>query len=573
MQTQDIKSRLSCLLKPPYGELAVFTVVSIAAGLVFFTRLGDFPLFDPDEALYAEPAREMLETGNYLTTTLNYVVRFTKPPLCIWIMMMSYKLFGINEFAARFFSAACGLILVSCTYWFCRQVFSRQAAFTGALTLLSAPLFVAVGREAITDMPLSCFVAISLMCFFLAFQRRQGGLLVPGYALIGLAIMTKGPVGLLLPLLIIFLYHFLQGNLLTAVAFYRFQFGAILVLIIALPWFLLEIASTHGAYFHDFIMRENLQRFTSVIDHHHGPWFYHLTAVLAGYFPWSVFLPQACWLALSPSFSSIKRMSFSKALSWSVLNDGRKLFRNLSPAQAVLLFSFCTVLVTIVFFSTSVSKLIPYTIPAFPFLAVLISGELEQIFASGVSGRILLPLGVLSMAYGCAGWLGMYVKHTFCRLPVELWHQAALYSSRECLVSVLTVIMVFWFKRPFISLTIFSIFTLVCTGWFGGEVLVVLSRQWQGSIPEFSRIAGASREPIFVYRIRKPSVLFYARRPTVFSPNQERVQPDLNLELPRHRSAYIIVSSGDASQLLNNPGFTVAGDDGRFLLVHWQRAK
>ena len=77
--------------------------LSLFAAVIFFYHLGNFPLFNPDEGLYAEPAREMLDTGDYITTTLNYVVRFTKPPLIIWAMALAYKLFGINEFAARIF--------------------------------------------------------------------------------------------------------------------------------------------------------------------------------------------------------------------------------------------------------------------------------------------------------------------------------------------------------------------------------------------------------------------------------------------------------------------------------------
>lgn len=100
--------------------LATVLVVFASACLLIFYKLGAFPLFNPDEALYAEPAREMLETGEYITTFLNYAVRFTKPPLVIWAMAAGYHLFGVTEFAARYFGAACGAILVAATYLFTR---------------------------------------------------------------------------------------------------------------------------------------------------------------------------------------------------------------------------------------------------------------------------------------------------------------------------------------------------------------------------------------------------------------------------------------------------------------------
>src|SRR4051812_806819 len=139
-------------------KLVCFSLVFVVSCWVFFTGLGNFPLFNPDEALYAEPAREMLETHDYLTTTLNYAVRFTKPPLVIWAMALSYQVLGVNELAARFFGAACGAILCAVTYGFLSRYVMNAAAIIGAITLLTAPLFVATGREAITDMPLSLFI-------------------------------------------------------------------------------------------------------------------------------------------------------------------------------------------------------------------------------------------------------------------------------------------------------------------------------------------------------------------------------------------------------------------------------
>ena len=155
------------------NSLLAITSVFLLACVVFFYKLGSFPLFNPDEALYAEPAREMLECGEYITTLLNYVVRFTKPPLCIWAMAASYQVFGVNEFAARFFGAACGAVLVAITCGFIIRFISLRAAVPAALTLVSAPLFVGTAREAITDMPLSLFMACAQMAFFTAFESGR----------------------------------------------------------------------------------------------------------------------------------------------------------------------------------------------------------------------------------------------------------------------------------------------------------------------------------------------------------------------------------------------------------------
>ncbi|HEY9712154.1 MAG TPA: glycosyltransferase family 39 protein, partial [Chroococcales cyanobacterium] len=177
------------------GLAAIF----LCGSVLFFSDLGSFPLFNPDEALYAEPAREMLVTGQYITTLLNYVVRYTKPPLVIWIMALSYKIFGVNEFAARCFGAGCGVFLIAATYLFCLRHASKRIAIIAALVLATSPLYIGTGREAITDMPLSLFVAGSLMAFFHGFQQSNKLWVALAYVLTGLAVMTKGPVAVVLP--------------------------------------------------------------------------------------------------------------------------------------------------------------------------------------------------------------------------------------------------------------------------------------------------------------------------------------------------------------------------------------
>ncbi|MBS2010745.1 MAG: glycosyltransferase family 39 protein, partial [Cyanobacteria bacterium SZAS TMP-1] len=202
-------------------KLSGLILVLLSSCFVLFTGLGQCPLFNPDEALYAEPAREMLVTGEYVTTLLNYVVRYTKPPLCIWAMALSYKVFGVNEYAARFFGVACALVLIAFTYLLIARYVSVRAAVVGALSLAVAPLFVLTAREAITDMPLALFMAGSQMAFFHAFKSRRFSFALAGYVLLGLAIMTKGPVGVVLPVAILFVYHFLRGELRAAWLFYR----------------------------------------------------------------------------------------------------------------------------------------------------------------------------------------------------------------------------------------------------------------------------------------------------------------------------------------------------------------
>ena len=383
-------------------------IVIAASVAVFFGQLGAAPLFNPDEGLYAEPAREMLDTGEYITTLLNYSVRFTKPPLVIWLMALSYKAFGINEFAARFPGALSAVLLVVATYVFLARFLNLRSATLAALILITSPMCIGVARMAITDMPLALFTAGGLMVFFTAFQTRSRPLVYFGYLLIGLAVMTKGPVGALLPVLVLGSFHLLTGSIRDAIRFFDLPLGIFIVALIALPWFVVEIYVTKGAYFQEFILRENFQRFTSVVDSHKGGWWYHLAAMFGGFFPWSIFLVQSIvFFGIDAAKKAIHSSIFRRPLVGLKLPmqaaDRKESLQNLESdtlRQRIRLFSLCSVLVTLIFYSVSVSKLFTYTLPAFPALATLVALELDDALNAGERTRLLLPLCVIAVIFG-----------------------------------------------------------------------------------------------------------------------------------------------------------------------------
>ncbi len=387
-------------------NLGLILLVAVLAGVTFFSHLGNQPLFNPDEGLYAEPAREMLDTGQYITTLLNYVVRFTKPPLIIWAMALSYKIFGVNEFAARFCCAASGFLLTLVTYLFAWKYLGRSTAIIAACILITAPLFIGIGHMAITDMPLSFFIAGSLFSFFHAWQQKQRFWLWTGYVLVGLAVMTKGPVGLILPGLILAVFFLLCARDKKVLGFLRLGWGSLIVAIIALPWFVIEIAITHGAYFREFILRENFARFTSVVDAHKGHWWYHLAAVFGGLFPWSILLPQSI-------VTTIKTVGFTRidnhASSANNINAQiKKTIPNflqncqqLTIEKQTVFFLLLCAVITIVFFSASVSKLLPYTLPAFPALAIIIARQWQIFMESNKRTGMVVYCSIFFVVYLC----------------------------------------------------------------------------------------------------------------------------------------------------------------------------
>lgn len=540
-----------------WGKILPLTAVMLVACTFLFGNLGSFPLFNPDEALYAEPAREMLEIGDYITTYLNYVVRFTKPPLAIWGQALCILAFGCNEFAVRFFGAAAGAILIAATYCFADRLLGRRAAVIAGLALSTAPLFIGTAREAITDMPLTLFSAASMFAFYLAFNNCGKNFLWLAYVLVGLAVMTKGPVGLVLPVAILFVYHGLRGQLREAFVRYKPLAGLAIVGLISLPWFLLEIYITKGAYFQDFIVRENFQRFTSVVDSHKGAWWYHSAALLGGFFPWSVFIPQAfAGALLLPRLK--ERWQNSGPLSIG------SAYKNLSIQEDLGFYCLCWTLVTVGFYSMSVSKLLPYTLPAFPAVALLLALEFNRIVRDASVKRALYPLLLLVLIFGTACAV----------LPVAL---AKLRDAPETLVEIIQSLVSYELvfaaaaaavvARRFYRTAyfLFLIPTVLGFLFFGNRILTVLSLTWEKPLPQMAAYAGASSLPVFVYDMRKPSMPFYAKRQVIQPSSPE----ELLARLQASKGAYILSKSKRAQFFRELPNCKVLYAEGKFILVRY----
>jgi 4-amino-4-deoxy-L-arabinose transferase-like glycosyltransferase len=552
-----------------WTDMSLFLLVAVLAAITFFPYLGNLPLFNPDEGLYAEPAREMLDTGEYITTLLNYVVRFTKPPLVIWAMALSYKIFGVNEFAARFCCASAGFLLILVTYLFAWKYLGRKVAIVAVCTLITAPLFVGVGHMAITDMPLSLFMAGSLFAFFHAWQQKQQFWLWVGYIGIALAIMTKGPVGLLLPGVILGAYFFLCARNKKVISFLRLGWGSLIMAIIALPWFVVEIAITHGAYFREFILRENFARFTTVVDAHKGAWWYHLAAVFGGLFPWSILLPPAAVTfaktLMNNSFAAETEQSKdsdSKLLFWRVkklLFDG---CQRLSLQNETLLFLYLCSAITIIFFSASVSKLLPYTLPAFPALAIIIAYQWQTFMEAKTNKAMLTYCSVIFCLFaGAAAYAPLALKY-LRGAPPDL--AGTLISS----VSILSLFFLLASCLAFVKLRSQSLFvllasTIVFSFVMTPKILSQVSLTWEGAIVDYARFARNAGGPLVIYQLRKPAIPFYFGSRVFQVGNVDGLQ-----DLP---GRYYLITGCKNVEFFKTRGCKIIAQDTHFALLFFSR--
>lgn len=320
-------------------DLAVLAVVF---GLFYTLFLGQLPLLEPDEGRYAEIPREMLERGDLVTPRLNHVKYFEKPPLHYWLNAASQSVLGGSEFAVRFPSALLGLFGILMTYHAGRRVFGRREGLYGAMVLGSSALFASLARMNSIDMTLTCCMTATLFSFLLASrdrEERKGLYYHLFYLFAALTVLAKGLIGLVLPGGVVVLYILLTRRW-RLFAEMRLMSGIPLFLAVCAPWFVL-VSLRNPEFARFFFIHEHFERFlTKVHGRYEPPWFF-VPVLLGGVFPWTFFLPETV--------------------------------RNLRSAWSrERLFLLLWVGVIVLFFSVSSSKLIPYVLPVFPALALLV---------------------------------------------------------------------------------------------------------------------------------------------------------------------------------------------------------
>jgi 4-amino-4-deoxy-L-arabinose transferase-like glycosyltransferase len=350
-------------------DLAVLTVIF---GTAFFQFLGKFPLMEPDEGRYSEIPREMLERGDFVTPMLNYVKYFEKPPLHYWLNALSMKIFGENEFATRFPGALCGLLTVLFTYYAARKLFGRREGVMAALILGSATGFLVQGRINLTDMTLTFCMTATIGCFLLATRPEEpckGRFYYLFYFFSALAFLAKGLIGFVLPGGIIFLY-LLFSKRWSLLKEMRLFTGMILLLLVAVPWPLLA-SLRNPEFFNFFFIHEHFTRFLTKVHGRYQPLWFFVPILLLTMLPWSFFVPHA----LVRTWRERKNQGGDQVLYIII--------------WALFIF---------LFFSKSNSKLIPYILPVFPPLAMLVGLLFSKVFDGEALPR---KTGILLAAVLC----------------------------------------------------------------------------------------------------------------------------------------------------------------------------
>lgn len=335
--------------------------IAIAVLLVWFGTLDARHLLRPDEGRYAEISREMFVTGDWVTIRYNALKYFEKPPFHMWVTTIAYELFGVGDWQARLCVALSGIVGLGMTMLATARWYGCRAGLLAGLVMLAMPMWSVAGHFNSLDMTLSGALACVLACMLLAQHPdtspgARRAWMVACWAAMGVAILTKGLVGIALPGLVLVVYTLVTRDL----GLWRrlhLPTGILAMLVVTVPWFWL-ISTKNPEFPQFFFIHEHWDRYTSTVHSRKGSIWYFVPLLLAGMLPWLGLVPRM----------------------WDVVRDRAGAVRGAGgkPFQPALL-SLVWFAAIFVFFSMSGSKLPGYIVPVFPALAILAAVALDQI--------------------------------------------------------------------------------------------------------------------------------------------------------------------------------------------------
>ena len=373
-------------------SIVTYSITIFLASFLYFSwATGNTSLWDIDEPIYAQSLKEMIAHHDLVVPTFNGHILPDKPILNYWLMWCGTKIFGWNSLGLRVGSAFVGALLILLLWIYVRRLYTPRIAVLA--TAITATLLhsTVIFRSATPDPLLILTVSAALIFFITGYVEREKNhyrFLLFSYAAMAFATLDKGPIGFLLPGLIIVVFLLIQRNLQFLWRKGRLYIGIPLFLIIVLPWYVAVGIETHWAWDQVFLLQQNIGRFDASMQGHRGPWFYYVLSIFLGMLPWSIFLPQTLVLAIRKRY----------------FLDGEFHVQNLFLVIWAAVWS--------VFFSLSATKLPNYVWEVYPPLAILLAVYFVQLLREHetrppvlywLSGLVLFTIGVTLSILG--GWV------------------------------------------------------------------------------------------------------------------------------------------------------------------------
>jgi 4-amino-4-deoxy-L-arabinose transferase-like glycosyltransferase len=327
----------------------------LLAAVTFFAGLGRGAITDSDEAFYADSAREMVASGDWITPHYNYEPRFQKPVLYYWLTASASLVFGEGEFAARFWAAMAGLGLVLVTAAAGRRWYDESTGLLAGAIVATNFGYFSIGRMALPDLPLAFCISLAIWAALVATLEQERSprkfVLLASLAL-GLGFLTKGPLGLVIPFIVIVPVLMIERRSI-ALTPSDIVLGGVVMLAVAVPWYLVMWMRHGNEYLQGFFIGDNFERFATDRFNDPRPWWFYFPIAAGGLLPWTplalVWLgPLTQWVRRRRDIGTIDL----RLLLWAAL--------------------------PLAFFSFSVGKQPRYILPVLPPLALLLAASIVE---------------------------------------------------------------------------------------------------------------------------------------------------------------------------------------------------
>jgi len=500
-------------------RILTLLVVLIIGFFIFLLGLGSTGLVDETPPLFASAGRFMSESGDWLTPKVNGILRFDKPPLFYWLMAIFYSLPGnstwdnLGSLSARLPSALSSLLLmlmIADTLYCWPQKSSNRniLAIIGGVGFALSPLVIIWSRAAVSDSLLCSTVGISLLSFWRTFASDKNSICITPWLFLGLAILTKGPVAVVIISLTLFSFLGIQKNCMFLVKKINPLKGLIVTFLVSMPWYLILLYREGSAFWNSFFGYHNLQRYTSVVNNHAEPWWFFIGIMLLGSLPFSGFL-------ISGIFESGKELIYNFKRDYEIENS-------------LGIFAFCWLISILLFFSISATKLPSYWLPATPAAAILISKSANSLsknvkkISFPLIFTFLILLGFSTASFLSNKWLGLINDPEMPNLASEIQAYGLIFKTRFVFLIITIATLIFLIKKY--SKAFLYIQILFLSGQFlimpPVRKLTDLSRQLPlRNISKEIKNLRQSEEPLAMIGIRKPSIHFYSKQIVFYEPN------------------------------------------------------
>jgi 4-amino-4-deoxy-L-arabinose transferase-like glycosyltransferase len=500
--------------------------------LLTLPTLGLAPLFDYDETVYAQTALDMMHHGQWIVPTANGMQFFEKPPFTYYLMDLSFKLFGDNAFAARLPSAIFTLLTAWVLMAAGTRLKDRRFGLMAAAIFLSMLEVALLAHAAILDAVLNFFIAAALVSYAVWIRTGSPRLAYAMAAAMGAAVSVKGPVGAVVPLLVMGLDRLWAGDVRGCVGRFPWLPCLGLFLLTATPWYLLILIKNGPAFLYDFIVVQNIGRALHPMQGHGGGWSYYIVVFLVSCLPWIGWLPAY----------------FHRAFAGT--GTGHE------TDQSLLRLSVVWVLAVIVLFSFAQTKLPHYISCIYPALALglaaLLYAEKDDGLSTGVirglSLAVLLPVG---LAVTALPWIYPLLTHLVHNPRAMAIVAQPITPSPIIAVAGIAVLVALaavlfgrqqtlpWLAVRFIVLgLVLQTALLVGVGGFAGRLLQTPTMDIAARIRQLPPDV-----PVFSFELNAPSVSFYAGR-------NYRMESDVPALARRLQPPYALVLRSDSAARL-----------------------